>query len=82
MIYKNNNYNNYLRMNYDFKENWDDVILPLLSHPSIKKSIKKGINSFLKEFEIESDYNQNNCPAEYFTNFFLGCFFGQVVINC
>ena len=55
-------------MNYDFKENWDDVILPLLSHPSIKKSIKKGINSFLKEFDIESDYNQNNCPAEYSTN--------------
>ena len=68
MIYKNNNYNNYLRMNYDFKENWDDVILPLLSHPSIKKSIKKGINSFLKEFDIESEYNQNKCPAEYSTN--------------
>jgi hypothetical protein len=35
-------------MNYDFKENWDDVILPLLSHPSIKKSIKKELIVFLK----------------------------------
>jgi len=55
-------------MNYNFKENWDDIVLPLLSHSSIKKSIKKGIKSFLKEFNIEDDYNPHKCPAEYSTN--------------
>jgi hypothetical protein len=48
-------------MNYDFKTNWNDVVLPLLSRPSIKRSIKKGVNAF-----YEKDvYNRNKCPAEY-----------------
>ena len=56
-------------MNYDFKTNWDDVILPLLSHPLIKKSIKKGITNFIKEGRsYEEKYDCNKCPAEYSSN--------------
>ena len=56
-------------MNYDFKTNWDDVILPLLSHPLIKKSIKKGISNFIKEGRsYEKKYDCNKCPAEYSSN--------------
>ena len=55
-------------MNYDFKANWDYVILPLLSNLSIKKSIKKGITKFIKECELNEEYNCKKCPAEYTTN--------------
>ena len=56
-------------MNYDFKTNWDDVILPLLSHPLIKKSIKKGITNFIKDGQsFEEKYDCNKCPAEYSSN--------------
>jgi len=58
------------KMNYDFKANWNDIILPLLSFPIVKKSIKKGINSFLKEHSsnINGKYDAKKCPAEYETS--------------
>jgi len=54
-------------MNYDFKENWNDVILPLLSLPKVKKSIKKGIISYIKDGNCFQDriYNPDKCPAFY-----------------
>jgi len=56
-------------MNYDFKTNWNDVILPLLSHQLIKKSIKKGITNFIKDGQsFEEKYDCNKCPAEYSSN--------------
>jgi len=56
-------------MNYDFRVNWYDVILPLLSHPSIKKSMKKGITKFIKDGQsYEDKYDINKCPAEYSSN--------------
>jgi hypothetical protein len=57
-------------MNYDFKTNWNDVVLPLLSRPSIKRSIKKGIVSFIKSYNKSNEkvYDCKKCPAEYSTN--------------
>ena len=50
-------------MNYDFKINWNDVVLPLLSMPSIKKSIKKGITKFINDGQSDEIYNSKKCPA-------------------
>jgi hypothetical protein len=54
-------------MNYDFKANWDDIILPLLGLPAMKKSIKKGITNFINHSNCGEDtkYDSNNCPASY-----------------
>jgi hypothetical protein len=54
-------------MNYDFKANWNDVILPLLSLPNVKKSIKKGITSYIEDGNCYKDtiYDCNKCPASY-----------------
>ena len=54
-------------MNYDFKANWNDIILPLLSLPKVKKSIKRGIISYINDDNCFKDtiYNPNKCPASY-----------------
>jgi hypothetical protein len=54
-------------MNYDFKANWNDIILPLLSLPNIKKIIKKGITSYIADGNCGIDiiYDSNKCPASY-----------------
>ena len=54
-------------MNYDFKANWNDIILPLLSLPNVKKSIKKGIISYIVDGNCYKDiiYDCNKCPASY-----------------
>jgi len=54
-------------MNYDFKTNWNDIILPLLSLPNIKKSIKKGITTYIADGNCGKDiiYDPNKCPASY-----------------
>ena len=55
-------------MNYDFKTNWNDVVLPLLSMPSIKKSIKKGITKFINDGQSDEIYDSKKCPASYSSN--------------
>jgi len=54
-------------MNYDFKANWNDVILPLLSLPKVKQSVKKGIISYINDGNCFEDtiYNPDKCPAFY-----------------
>jgi hypothetical protein len=54
-------------MNYDFKINWDTIVLPLLSHPTIKKNIKKGIQNYIKDGNCYkgTEYNPDKCPASY-----------------
>ena len=54
-------------MNYDFKTNWDSIILPLLVHPKVKKSIKKGVVKYFETGNCNSDitYRPDNCPAYY-----------------
>ena len=54
-------------MNYDFKANWNDIILPLLGLPAVKKSIKKGIINFINDGNCgeDTEYNSNVCPASY-----------------
>lgn len=56
-------------MNYNFKENWYDIVLPLLQHPSIKKNIKKGITNFIKDCNsYYKEYDSKICPAQYSSN--------------
>ena len=55
-------------MNYDCKTNWNDVVLPLLSMPSIKKSIKKGITKFINDGQSDELYDSKKCPASYSSN--------------
>lgn len=56
-------------MNYDFKENWNDIVLPLLTHTSVKRSIKKGLNKFIKDGQsYEDTYDIKKCPASYCSN--------------
>lgn len=54
-------------MNYDFKENWNDIILPLLSLSKVKESIKKGITNYIKNGNClqGTNYETNECPAFY-----------------
>lgn len=54
-------------MNYDFKSNWNDVVVPLLSLPKVKRSIKCGIIKFIKSGNSYKGaiYDKNLCPAEY-----------------
>jgi hypothetical protein len=54
-------------MNYDFKTNWDKIIVPLLDNEKVKKSIKKGIKKYLNNFD---NYDKNididiELPAKY-----------------
>ena len=54
-------------MNYDFKSNWNDIVLPLLDLPIVKKSIKKGITDYINDGNCydEITYDSNQCPANY-----------------
>ena len=54
-------------MNYDFKANWNDIVLPLLELPNVKKSIKEGIINYINDGNCSEDtiYDDNKCPAEY-----------------
>jgi len=54
-------------MNYDFKANWDSVILPLLSNPKVKKSVKKGILKYIEigHCYVDVTYSLDKCPAYY-----------------
>lgn len=54
-------------MNYDFKANWDIIIMPLLTNPKIKKSIKKGIISYIDDGNCYQNtiYDSNKSPAFY-----------------
>ena len=49
-------------MNYYFKENWNDIIIPLLGLPAVKKSIKKGITNFINHGNCgeNTEYESNN----------------------
>lgn len=54
-------------MNYDFKKNWYDIILPLLSLPKVKKSIKTGIKKYIDSENCFQgvEYDSCKCPASY-----------------
>jgi hypothetical protein len=54
-------------MNYDFKANWNDILLPLLELPNVKKSIKEGIINYINDGNCSEDtiYDVNKCPAFY-----------------
>jgi len=56
-------------MNYDFRSNWNDVIVPLLSLPKVKRSIKRGIINFIKSGKSYegAKYDKDLYPADYST---------------
>jgi hypothetical protein len=56
-----------IKMNYDFKSNWNDIIISLLSDKKIKKSIKKGIIDYINYGNCSEDiiYDSDKCPASY-----------------
>lgn len=54
------------KMNYDFQTNWDSMVLPLLSLPHIKKSIKKGVKNILSVRSNKTlRFSAKKPPAEY-----------------
>jgi hypothetical protein len=52
-------------INYDFGKNWDTKIKPFLDHPKIKRSITKGINSYLRDNDFNKLYKKGTAPASY-----------------
>jgi len=54
-------------MNYDFRSNWNDVIVPLLSLPKVKRSIKRGIIKFIESGKSYNGakYDKDLYPADY-----------------
>ena len=58
--------------NYNFKENWYDVIVPQLNTPKVKNAIKKGILEYMNNERCESTpklrsfkWEKNSSPADY-----------------
>jgi len=58
--------------NYNFKENWYDVIVPLLNTPKVKNAIKKGILGYMNNERCECTpklrsfkWEKNSSPADY-----------------
>ena len=57
--------------NYNFKENWYDIIVPLLNTTKVKNAIKKGLLGYINEgcegnpklnsFKLD----KNSSPADY-----------------
>ena len=54
--------------NYNFKENWYDVIVPLLNTPKVKNAIKKGILGYMNnnidpdvKFKSYQNIYENSC---------------------
>ena len=47
-------------MNYDFRKNWNTILLPLIQLPIMQKAIKTGIIEF-----IDSD---NACVGEKYSS--------------
>lgn len=52
-------------MNYDFKANWNDIVVPLLKLPKVKRSLKNGIIKFLDETDTIYKYSSTQCPASF-----------------
>lgn len=52
-------------MNYDFKANWYDIILPLLQTIEMQNAILDGILAFIDSDNTQVEYNENNVPADY-----------------
>ena len=58
--------------NYNFKENWYDIIVPQLNTPKVKNAIKKGILGYMNNERCECTpklrsfkWEKNSSPADY-----------------
>ena len=58
--------------NYNFKENWYEVIVPLLNTPKVKTAIKKGILGYMNNERCECTpkiksfkWEKNSSPSDY-----------------
>ena len=59
-------------INYNFKENWYEVIVPLLNTPKVKNAIKKGILGYMNNERCECTpklrsfkWEKNSSPSDY-----------------
>lgn len=57
-------------MNYDFRKNWMDIVLPLIQLPVMKKAIKRGITLFIRAGHgwRDAKFVANKPPASYVRN--------------
>jgi len=60
--------------NYDFSKHWRTRIVPLLEHPTILKSIRQGVNKYLRQFPTcRERYKKNTPPASYSSRDYYAC---------
>ena len=55
-------------MNYDFRNNWESIIVPHLRTKSIRKAIRTAIETYIREAEDHrgpDKYDPTLCPAEW-----------------
>jgi len=55
-------------INYNFKANWDKLVIPHLDNLKLQKQIQKGVNSYLKACDSKKRYIKNTIPASYTTS--------------
>lgn len=54
-------------MNYDFKTNWVERVLPVLKTKPIQNAIKRGIKRYLRDCDINETYERTKLPYYYAT---------------
>jgi len=60
--------------NYNFKENWYEVIVPLLNIPKVKNAIKKGILGYMNnEINPDVDFKSYQNIYDYLNNIHGNC---------
>ena len=62
-------------MNYNFKVNWDQFIIPHLENPKLLRAIRRGVNLYLDNDEKTDRYTNSRAPASYML---LDCFYNEL----
>ena len=62
-------------MNYNFKANWDQFIIPHLENPKLLRAIRRGVNAYLDNEEKVERYTNSRAPASYMS---LDCFYNEL----
>ena len=62
-------------MNYKFKQNWKEYIIPHSNDPKLLRAIRRGVNAYLDNDENTERYTNSRAPASYMT---LDCFYNEL----
>ena len=62
-------------MNYNFKANWDQFIIPHLENPKLLRAIRRGVNAYLDNENKTERYTNSRAPASYMS---LDCFYNEL----